>query len=184
MNRLASPAQLRASLLRWALFCVPAVMLLGYLSGAVAGSAADNPWFAALVKPGTYPPPIVFPIVWSTLYFLMGLSLAMVCSAWGARYQLPAIMAFVLQFLLNLAWSPVFFAAHEITAAFVVILLMDLAAVLTIWLFFKVRRTAALLLLPYLAWILFATLLTWQVLQLNPDLDGKEPTNAVQRIAL
>ena len=78
MNRLASPAQLRASLLRWALFCIPAVMLLGYLSGVVSGSAANNPWFAALAKPGLYPPPIAFPIVWTMLYLLIGLALAWV----------------------------------------------------------------------------------------------------------
>jgi len=184
MNRLATPSQLRASLLRWALFCIPAVMLLGYLSGVLSGSTADNPWFAALVKPGIYPPPIVFPIVWTTLYFLMGLALAMVCSAWGARYQQPAFLAFMLQLLLNLAWSPVFFAAHEITTALVIILLLDAAVILTIWLFLKVRRAAGLLLLPYLAWVLFATLLTWQILQANPDLDGTEPSNAVQRIEL
>jgi tryptophan-rich sensory protein len=176
--------QLRASLLRWALFCIPAIMLLGYLSGMVAGSAADNPWFAALDKPGIYPPPIVFPIVWGALYFMMGLAFALVCAAWGARFQLPAIMAFVLQLLLNLAWSPVFFAAHEITTALVLIVAMDVAVILTIVLFFKVRRTAGLLLLPYLAWILFATLLTWQLLQLNPELDGTSPSNAVQRIEL
>lgn len=184
MNRLASPGQLRASLLRWALFCVPAVMLLGYLSGAVAGSAADNPWFEALNKPSLYPPPIVFPIVWTTLYFMMGLALAMVCAAWGARWQTPAILAFAVQFLLNLAWSPVFFAAHEIRLALGVIVLMDVAVILTVWLFWRVRRLAALLLLPYLAWILFATALNWQILQANPDADGAQPTNAVQRIEL
>lgn len=184
MNRLASPAQLRASLLRWALFCIPAVMLLGYLSGVVSGSAADNPWFAALAKPALYPPPITFPIVWSLLYFLIGLALAMVCSAWGARWQLPAIIAFVLQFALNLAWSPVFFGAYELTAALVVILALDVAVVVTIWLFWKVRRAAALLLLPYLVWICFATFLNWQLLQLNPELDGVDPGTAMQRIEL
>lgn len=184
MNRLASPAQLRASLLRWALFCIPAVMLLGYLSGVVSGSAADNPWFAALAKPGLYPPPIAFPIVWTALYLLIGLALAMVCSAWGARWQLPAVVAFVLQFALNLAWSPVFFGAHELTASLVVIAALDVAVVATIWLFWKVRRTAALLLLPYLLWICFATLLNWQLWQLNPELDGVDPSSAVQRIEL
>jgi tryptophan-rich sensory protein len=184
MNRLASPAQLRASVMRWALFLVPAVMLLGFLSGQYAGSTAENPWFAALDKPGIYPPPATFGIVWTVLYALMGFALALVCAAWGARYRVPAILAFALQLALNLAWSPVFFAEHEIRLALIILVALDVAVVLTLVLFWKVRRLAALLLLPYLAWILFATLLNWQFLELNPAADGADVSNAVQRIEL
>ena len=184
MNRLASPAQLRASLVRWALFLVPAILLLGFLSGQYAGSTTDNPWFAALDKPAIYPPPVTFVIVWAALYALMGFALALVCSAWGARYRAPAILAFALQLALNLAWSPLFFAEHEITLALALLGALDLAVVLAIVLFWKVRRAAALLLLPYLAWILFATVLNWQFLELNPKADGAQVSNAVQRIDL
>jgi benzodiazapine receptor len=184
LYRIASPAQLRASFLRWALFLVPAILLLGFLSGEYAGSSADNPWFAALAKPAIYPPPLTFAIVWSILYALMGLALALVCSAWGARYRQPAILAFALQLALNLAWSPFFFAEHQITLALVILVALDAAALLTVVLFWKVRRLAGLLLLPYLAWILFATLLNWQFLALNPEADGAEVSNAVQRIEL
>jgi tryptophan-rich sensory protein len=184
MNRLASPSQLRASLTRWALFLVPAVVLLGFLSGQYAGSTADNPWFAALDKPAIYPPPVTFGLVWTVLYVLMGFALAMVCSAWGARYRGPAVLAFVLQLALNLAWSPVFFGEHEITVALGILGALDLAVLLTLVLFWKVRRLAALLLLPYFAWILFATVLNWQFLQLNPEADGVKSSNAVQRIEL
>lgn len=184
MNRLASPAQLRASFLRWALFVVPTVLLLGFLSGQYAGSVADNPWFAALHKPPTYPPPATFGIVWTVLYALMGLALALVCTAWGARYRMPAILAFVLQLALNLAWSPMFFGEHQITLALALIGALDIAVLLTLVLFWKVRRVAGLLLLPYLAWILFATLLNWQFLELNPAADGAKASNAVQRIEL
>lgn len=184
MNRLASPAQLRASFLRWALLLVPAVLLLGFVSGEVAGSGADNPWFAALDKPALYPPPLTFPIAWTLLYVLMGLAAAMVCSAWGARARVAALVVFALQLALNLAWSPVFFGAHEISAALVVIAVLDLAVLATVMLFWQVRRTAGLLLLPYLAWVLFATYLNWQVLVLNPYADGAEVSGAVQRIEL
>jgi benzodiazapine receptor len=61
---------------------------------------------------------------------------------------------------------------------------MDVLVLIAIILFWKVRRAAALLLLPYLAWILFATVLNWQFLQLNPDADGVEYTNAVERFEL
>jgi len=182
MNRLASPAQLRASFVRWALFLVPATLLLGQLSGLAGG--ADDPWFIALDKPAIYPAPLVFGIVWPVLYTLMGFAIAIVCSAWGSRYRLPAILAFALQLLLNLAWTPLFFAAHEMTLALVVIAALDVALVLTIVLFWKVRRNAALLLLPYLAWILFATALNAEILRLNPEADGAADPGAVQRIEL
>lgn len=184
MNRLASPAQLRASLIRWSLFIIPTVVLLGFLSGMVGSSGPDNPWFAALEKPAIYPPPALFGIVWTVLYVLMGFAAALVCAAWGARWRPWAIVAFVVQFAINLAWSPVFFALHDIPAALAVILALDVAVIVTIWLFSKVRPAAAWLLVPYLAWILFATLLTWQFLAANPDAGVIEANNAVQRIEL
>jgi tryptophan-rich sensory protein len=184
MNRLASPAQLRASFFRWALFLVPLILLLGFLSGQVAGSTAANPWFVALTKPATYPPPAAFGIVWTALYALMGIAIALVCSAWGARFRTAAIIAFVVQFLLNLAWNPVFFALHEIKAALALLLVLDVAVLLTAALFWRVRRLAAWLLVPYIAWILFATVLNWQFLELNPQADGTHVSNAVQRIEL
>ena len=184
MNRLASPAQLRASFVRWALFVVPAVMLLGFLSGQFAGSTADSPWFVSLDKPATYPPPATFGIVWTALYFLIGISFALVCSAWGARIRGLAIAAFVIQLVLNLAWSPVFFGAHQITLALALLIALDLAVIVTVVLFFRVRRLAGWLMLPYLAWILFATLLNWQFLQLNPGADGRNVSGSVQRIEL
>lgn len=184
MNRLASPAQLRASVLRWALFAVPLVMLLGYLSKVAAGNIGDNVWFAGLHKPAGFPSTAVFAIVWVVLYALMGLALALVCAAWGARYRLPAILAFALQLVINLAWSPVFFARHEIALALAVLALLDVAVIVTAVLFWKVRRGAALLLVPYLAWILFSTLLNWQFLQLNPAPGQMPASDAVQRFEL
>src|SRR5690606_32383084 len=184
MNRLASPAQLRASFIRWALFLVPAVMLLGYLSSWLAGDTSSDPWFIGLDKPAIFPPPVTFGIVWSVLYALMGLAAAMVCAAWGSRYRVPAILAFVLQLLVNLAWSPIFFGEHEMTFALLVILVLDIAVIVTIVLFWQVRRTAALLLLPYLAWVLFATVLNYEFMRLNPQADGVDSSYAVQRIAL
>jgi len=183
MNRLASPAQLRASFVRWALFVVPAVLLLGFVSGRLGGDASD-PWFVALEKPAIFPPPAVFGVVWPILYTLMGLAAAMVCAAWGSRYRLPAILAFGLQLLVNLAWSPVFFGQHEITLGLYIIVLLDVAVLVTIVLFWKVRRAAALLLVPYLAWILFATVLNYEFLRLNRAADGAEGSYAVQRIEL
>ena len=115
---------------------------------------------------------------------MMGVALAVVCAAWGARGRSIAIVAFVIQFALNLAWTPTFFGAHQITLALAILLALDLAVVVTTWLFFRVRRLAGWLMLPYLAWVLFATLLNWQFLQLNPGADGREVSGSVQRIEL
>lgn len=184
MTALASHGQLRASLLRWSLFIVPTVVLLGFLSGKLAGSGPGNPWFDALAKPDIFPPPVWFGIVWTILYVLMGIALALVSAAWGARGRTAAIVAFVVQFALNLTWTPTFFAAHEIKGALVVIGVLDVLVIVTIALFWRVRRLAAVLLLPYLAWIGFATLLNYEFLRLNPDADGAEAGAAVQRIEI
>lgn len=173
MSLPASRGQLRASFLRWALLIVPAVVGLGFLSGRLAGSGPGNPWFDALVKPAIYPPPAAFGIVWSILYLMMGVALTLVVTARGARGRGAAIAAFLVQFALNLAWTPTFFAAHEMTAALWVIVAMDVATIVTIALFWRVRRGAALLLVPYLAWILFATLLNWEFIRANPGADGQ-----------
>lgn len=182
MTELASPGQLRAAFLRWALVTVPGIVLLGFLSGMVAGSGPDNAWFASLVKPSLYPPPQAFGIVWSVLYVLIGIAFAMVLSARGAWWRGRAAIAFLVQLALNLAWTPVFFAMHQITAALVLIVVLDLAVAVTIWLFLRVRPVAAWLMLPYMAWILFATVLNWQFLEANPGADGRQVSGATQRI--
>lgn len=184
MNRLASPAQLRASFFRWALFLVPLVLLLGFLSGQVGGGMADDPWFATLAKPDTFPPPLAFPVVWAVLYALMAVALALVCAAWGARFRATAIVLFVVQLAINLAWTPVFFALHEMKVALAVILALDVAVLVTTALFWRVRRLAGWLMAPYVLWILFATVLNWQFLELNPQADGADASYAVQRIEL
>jgi len=183
-KELAYPGQLRASLWRWVLVLAPGTLLLGMLSGAFAGSGAGNPWFAALEKPSLYPPPALFGIAWSVLYVLMGVAAAMIVAARGARTRRTALIAFAIQLVLNLAWSPLFFAAHQITLALILLGVLDLAVIVTIVLFRTVRPVAALILLPYLAWILFATLLNWQFLVANPGADGQETSGAVTRVQL
>lgn len=182
MTGIASRGQLRASLVRWALFTVPLVVLLGFLSGRFSGSGADSLWFRSLDVPATFPDPVWFGIVWTILYVLMGLALAVVCAAWGARWRGLAIGMFAVQFAVNLAWSPVFFLFHRIDAALVVIGVLDVLVILTIVLFWRVRRVAGLLLLPYLAWIAFATLLNWQFAELNPDGGVEAGHGAVERM--
>ena len=184
MNQLASTGQLRASFLRWALVLVPGVVLLGFVSAQLAQSGPDNPWFAGLAKPAIYPPPAVFGIVWTVLYLMMGLAAALVAAARGARGRGLALGLFALQLLVNLAWSPVFFGLHRMSGALGVIALLDLLVLLTVASFWRVRPLAAMLLVPYLGWVLFAMVLNWQFLALNPDADGMPTANAVTRVQL
>lgn len=181
MSALASPAQLRASFVRWSLVLVPGIVLLGALSGT-AGGGADSPWFASLVKPSLFPPPATFGIVWTILYVLMGFALALVVTARGAPGRRAAIWAFAVQLALNLAWTPLFFGAYQITGALILLLVIDLAVAVTVLLFWRVRPLAGLLLVPYLAWVLFAAVLNWQFLQANPDADGRAVSGAVSTV--
>lgn len=184
MSELASSGQLRAAFLRWALVLVPGIVLLGFLSGAAGGSGPGDPWFDNLVKPGIYPPPATFGIVWTVLYAMMGLALATVVTARGARRRGFAIAAFVIQLVLNLIWSPLFFGAHQISGALLLLVVLDAAVMITIVAFYRIRPRAAFLLAPYLAWVLFATLLNWQFLELNPGADGRPNSGAAVRVAL
>ncbi len=184
MSLPASHGQLRARFLRWALVLVPAVVLAGLASGVLGGSTASSAWFAGLAKPGINPPSYLFGIVWPILYVMMGLALTLIVTARGAPGRGAAIAAFVVQLALNLAWSPLFFGAHQVSAALWLLFGIDLAVIATIVLFWKVRPPAAWLLVPYLAWILFATALNWQFDALNPDAETRGGSGAVSRYEL
>ncbi|HEV7233086.1 MAG TPA: TspO/MBR family protein [Sphingorhabdus sp.] len=172
MSQLASAAQLRMSLLRWALFVIPAVMLLGFLSGAMSGSTGDSAWYQALIKPDLQPPSWAFGVVWPTLYFLTGLAFAMILHARGANDRNLAIFLFLSQFIVNLSWSPVFFGQHKVTTAFYIIVAMIGLAIATTFVFGRVRKAAAWLMVPYLVWISFAAVLNFEIDRLNPDAES------------
>jgi translocator protein len=172
MSQLAAPPQPRLSFLRWALFIVPILMFLGFLSGNVSGSTAENAWYQTLIKPDIQPPGWVFGVVWPTLYFMLGLAFAMVLSARGAPYRNIATGLFLTQFAINLTWSPMFFGAHQVTTAFFIILAMLGVAIATTFAFARVRKAAAWLMVPYLVWISFAAILNFQIDQLNPDAES------------
>lgn len=169
MGEIASTGQLRVAYMRWALVTVPAILLLGLLSARLGDSGYGNVWFDRLTKPAIMPPGWAFPVAWSILYIMMGLAFAHVLSARGARGRGVAILLFLVQLALNLSWSPVFFAMHRIMLAFGLIVAIFLWAGAATILFWRIRRVAGLLMLPYLAWLLFAGLLNWQVHQLNPN---------------
>jgi tryptophan-rich sensory protein len=172
------------SFLRYALFTVPLVLLLGTVSGRISGSGYGNAWFDALQKPAIMPPGWMFGVAWTTLYILLGLAVALILHARGAHGRGLALSLFVFQLLLNYAWSPIFFAYHEVGAAFWTILAMIAISAVTAVLFWRIRRSAGLLMLPYLAWLCFAATLTWQIGALNPEAAELAPGGPTTDIAL
>lgn len=169
MSEMASSRQLQTSFVRWTLVTVPAILLLGLLSARIGDSGYGNLWFDRLIKPAIMPPGWVFPFAWSILYVMMGCALAVVLSVRVAQARGIAIFLFLIQLGLNLAWSPIFFAMHRIMLAFGLIIAIFLWAAVATILFWKIRRLAGLLLLPYLVWLIFAGVLNWQVHLLNPN---------------
>lgn len=169
MNEIASQGQLRLAYLRWALVTVPAIVFLGFLSGRLANSGFGNRWFASLNLPALMPPGWAFGVAWTILYILMALAFAIVLHARGARRRRSAVALFLVQLALNLAWSPLFFRAHQVGAALGLILVLALLVALTTALFWRIRPFAGALMLPYLVWLVFASYLNYEVGRLNPD---------------
>ena len=168
VNQIASKGQLRMSLLRWVLFIVPVILLLGFLSGQIAGSTEENRWFQALVKPDAQPPGWMFGAAWTVLYIMMGTAFAMILHARSAALRGWAILLFLVQYVMNLFWSPLFFGMHQVSAAFWLLIGIFVAAFVTTLVFGRVRKAAAWLMVPYLAWLCFAGILNKQIIELNP----------------
>ncbi|MBY0521010.1 MAG: tryptophan-rich sensory protein [Sphingomonas sp.] len=175
MRELASKEQLRLAFLRWAVVTVPFVLLLGFLSARSVPVGSVNRWYAALIKPPLTPPDWAFPVAWILLYVLMGIALAMVIHARGSAWRGTAIILFFVQLAINLSWTPVFFGLHRITVALIIIGAMFVAALATTLVFARIRGAAAGLMVPYLAWIVFAGYLTYQIGLLNPNAETLAP---------
>ena len=158
----------RRSWSKIAIVTVPALVLAGSASGWLSGSGYGNPWFDALAKPFFMPPGWVFGVVWPLLYAIMGVALAMVLAEPESPRRRTALILFAVQLALNFAWSPIFFAGHDITLAKYVIYVMAVVAAVAARQFYRLRPSAGLLLAPYLAWLVFAATLNSAIEKLNP----------------
>lgn len=157
----------RAAALFTSLCAVFAVAALGGLATA-SGTAS---WYATIAKPAFNPPSWVFGPVWTALYIMMAIAAYLLWSAPLRPEESPrrrwALWAYAIQLLLNLAWSPAFFALQSPFAGVLVILPLWAAILVTIVLAWRVRLSAAMLLLPYLAWVSFAAVLNIAIWRLN-----------------
>ena len=150
---------------------VVAVNALGAAPALLAGP--DSAWFAALEKPAIYPPPIVFGVVWTALFTLQAIALWLVvrASPGGPRDAEPAqraaVAAFLVQFAVNLAWTPTFFGLQQLLAGLAVVVVLFGLVIYTTAAFARVDRRAALLLVPSLVWVAFAAVLNYRFWALN-----------------
>jgi tryptophan-rich sensory protein len=182
MTEIATPGQLRMSYWRWAMVTVPSIVLIGTAMGLVSNSGYSNRWFTALDLPSITPPGWVFGAAWTILYVCMGLALAMVLHARGAKGRGFALLLFFVQLIANFAWSPLFFGAHQVTSALYLIVFILMVTVATFFAFSPIRKAAAWLLLPYIAWLGFAAFLNFQIDQANPKAEALVPAAASTQI--
>ena len=151
-------------------FALVGFVLLSLSAGAVGGIATAGSiggWYQTIAKPDWNPPGWVFGPVWTTLYLMMGVAAWIVWRQAGPGTKAWPLALFAVQLALNALWSFVFFAWHQIGWALVEILALWVAITATIASFLRVSKVAAVLLVPYLAWVSFASFLTYTIWTLN-----------------
>ena len=161
MRNLSTSRQLLA-LAGWLLLSFAAAAL-----GAIASIEAKS-FYALLTRPSWAPPGWLFGPVWTVLYVLMGVAAWLVWRSSGFKKSRTALVLFVLQLAANALWTWLFFAWHQGAVAFAEILLLWGLIVATTASFWRLNAFAGALMLPYLAWVTFATALTLAVWRLNP----------------
>ncbi|TXH85511.1 MAG: tryptophan-rich sensory protein [Rhizobium sp.] len=151
---------------------LPLAVILGVcFSVAVLGARVTTPeiptWYASLAKPSWTPPRVAFPIVWPILYFLMAIAAWRLWESPPSSLRTAALVLFAIQLALNASWSYVFFGAHNIVGGLAVIVALAGALAATIIVSSYVDVVSAVLLMPYIAWIIFATALNTRIWMLN-----------------
>ncbi len=141
--------------------------LAGFI-GSIFTMPSIPGWYAGLAKPSFSPPNAIFGPVWITLYALMGIAAWLVYDKGlkGADVK-RALSIFTAQLIVNVLWSIMFFGAHHILGAFVIIVALWILIAATIQLFGKVSKPAAVLLVPYILWVSFAAVLNASLYVLN-----------------
>lgn len=150
------------------------LLLLSILTAQAAGAIGSyftfpniGSWYSLLHKPTFSPPNWLFGPVWILLYTLMGIAAWLIWNQHKKKNTATAISLYGFQLALNVLWSIVFFGWHNITGGLVVIVLLWLMIIATLIEFWKLSRPAAYLLIPYLAWVSFASVLNFVLWQLN-----------------
>ena len=150
------------------LVVVVTCLVIGYFSGMVTRSAITT-WYPTLIKPSFNPPNWIFAPVWTSLYIMMGIAAGLVWNQIASNKELvtKALQFFAVQLVLNALWSYLFFGLHNLMLATIEVVLLWLMIFETYSKFAKINKTAGYLLLPYLAWVSFASVLTASIWWLN-----------------
>lgn len=136
--------------------------------GSVFTAPSIPTWYPTLAKPSFNPPNWIFAPAWLTLYTLMGIAFYRVWTSGVGKKQIKmATIVFIAQLALNAAWSIIFFGAHNLSLAFLGIIVLLAFIVWTMRLFGRIDKIAAYLLIPYLAWVGFASVLNYSLWRLN-----------------
>lgn len=148
------------------ILCISIPLMVGAISGIATASNIPT-WYVTLNKPSFNPPNYLFAPVWTTLYILMGISLFIITQTTKSALKTKAIKAFAVQLALNFCWSFLFFQFHTLGIALIEIILLLCCILWMIFSFYKVNKTAALLNIPYLLWVSFASVLNASIYMLN-----------------
>jgi len=155
----------------WNSWAALIVLLAVVAAVSVLGSAVTVPkipgWYASLNKPAFNPPAWIFGPVWTVLYVLMAVAAWRIWLQPATPERRTALAWFALQLAFNAAWSQIFFGLERPGWALAVIVALVVAVAVTLWRFVRLDRLAGWLLVPYLAWLLFATVLNGAVVVLN-----------------
>ena len=145
------------------------VCLCAGMVGSLFTRDAITSWYVFLQKPAFTPPGWLFAPVWTLLYIMMGIAVFLVWRKGLDQFQVrESVIIFIIQLVLNAGWSYAFFGLRSPLTGLIVIVPLWTAILLTIINFFKVSRAAAYLLIPYILWVSFATVLTFAFYLLNP----------------
>ncbi len=151
----------------WPLIISMGITLMIGMIGGLFTSSSVGTWYVEINKPEWNPPNWIFGPVWTTLYILMGIAIFLIWKK-RAQYSIALAMSFyVIQLLLNLLWSLLFFGLQNPQLAFFEVLILLSAIVITTVKFWKISKAAAILMIPYILWVSFASLLNFSIWQLN-----------------
>ena len=149
------------------LLSVAVCLLIGFL-GSLVTTPSVSTWFSTVNKPSFSPPNWLFAPVWTILFILMGISAYLVWNKGLKKKAVKeALLIFVFQLVLNFLWSLFFFGLHQPFLASLEIIVLWVAILLTILKFRKISAAAGYLLLPYIAWVTFASFLNFTIARLN-----------------
>lgn len=140
-------------------------LVTGFLSYFLSRSGMA--YYETLNKPALNPPSILFPIVWTILYILMGISSYIVYTS-DSPFRQKALKWYVIQLIFNFGWSIIFFGLSKLLFAYIWLLILIASIVVMIYYFYKVKPIAAYLQIPYLLWCIFAAYLNLSIYFLNP----------------